>query len=225
MSVKPNVSARSSSVTALAIVPVRVKGGSAFVETYAFLDSGSNTSFCTEALLKQLNASGSPTNLSLTTIQGENVPIQCSLVSLKVCDLNAVNHIDLPVVYSRPSLPISPYAIGKDEDIYRWSHLKALSFPEIDAEVGLLIGSNVPEEALQPFEVHSSENGGSFATRTVLGWVLNGPLGKKSQRFQWPTLYNRPTHWNASSMTTATMSLIIHVMKYNCQCPRMIKEL
>ena len=115
MSVKPNVSARSSSVTALAIVPVRVKakGGSAFVETYAFLDSGSNTSFCTETLLKQLNASGSPTNLSLTTIQGENVPVQCSLVSLKVCNLNAVNHVDLPVVYSRPSLPISPDAIGK----------------------------------------------------------------------------------------------------------------
>ena len=90
-SVKPNVSARSSSVTALAIVPVRIKakGGSAFVETYAFLDSGSNTLFCTETLLKQLNVTGTPTNLLLTTIQGENAPVQCSLVSLEVCDLDA----------------------------------------------------------------------------------------------------------------------------------------
>ena len=48
MSVKPYVC--SSSTTSLAIVPVRVKAkaGSAFVEIYAFLDSGSNTSFCTE---------------------------------------------------------------------------------------------------------------------------------------------------------------------------------
>jgi hypothetical protein len=75
MSVKPNISTHSSSATALAIVPIRVKakGESAFVETYAFLNSGSgsNTSFCTETLLKQLNVSGSTTNLSLTTIQGE----------------------------------------------------------------------------------------------------------------------------------------------------------
>ena len=67
-SVKPNVSARTSSVSALAIVPVRVKakGGSAFVETHAFLDSGSNTSLLTETLLKLLNVTGNTTNLSLT---------------------------------------------------------------------------------------------------------------------------------------------------------------
>ena len=71
-SVKPNVSASSSSVPALAIVSVRVKakGGSAFVETHAFLDSGSNTSFSTNTLLKLLNVTGSTMNLSFTTIQG-----------------------------------------------------------------------------------------------------------------------------------------------------------
>lgn len=38
-SIKPNIPTRSSSAIALAIVPVHVKakGGSAFVETYAFL--------------------------------------------------------------------------------------------------------------------------------------------------------------------------------------------
>ena len=105
------------------------------------------------------------------------MPVQCSLVSLEVSDLNAVNHVDLPMVYSRPSLPIPPDAIGKEEDVRRWSHLKGLTLPEIDAEIGLLIGSDVPE-ALQPMEVCPSENGGPFATRTVLGWVLNGPLGR-----------------------------------------------
>jgi hypothetical protein len=112
---------------------VKAKGGSAFVETYAFLDSRSNTSFCTETLLKQLNVNGSTVNLSLTTIQGENVPAQCSFVSLEVSDHNAVNHVDIPVVYSRPSLPILPDAIGKEEYTHRWSHLKGLSLPEINA--------------------------------------------------------------------------------------------
>ena len=125
MSVKPKASTCSSSVTALAIVPVRVKekGGSAFVETYKFFDSASNTSFCTEALQNQLNVSGSSTNLSLTTIQGENTPVQCSMVSLEVSDLNNMNHVDLPMVYSIPSLPISPDVNGKKR---RYSSLASL---------------------------------------------------------------------------------------------------
>ena len=85
------------------------------------------------------------------------------------------------MVYSRPSLPISPDAIGKEEDIHCWSHLNGLSLPEINAEIGLLIGSDVPE-ALQPIEVHPSENGGLFATKTVFGWVLNGPFGRSKSK-------------------------------------------
>ena len=74
---------RSSSVTALAIVPVRVKakGVSDVVETYAFLDNGSNTSFCTEGLSKKLNHQGTKTKLSLTTMLGEGTPVKCSFTS------------------------------------------------------------------------------------------------------------------------------------------------
>lgn len=56
MSPKSNYTT-SSSVTGLAIVPVRVKAKARpeMVETYAFLDSAPNTSFCTESLLKKLN--------------------------------------------------------------------------------------------------------------------------------------------------------------------------
>ena len=40
-----------------------------------------------------------------------------------------------------------------------------------------MIGSDVPQ-ILQPVQVRKSKNGGPFATHTVLGWVLNGPLGR-----------------------------------------------
>ena len=36
---------------------------------------------------------------------------------------------------------------------------------------------DVPQ-ALQPMEFKASKNGGPFATRTKLGWVINGPLGR-----------------------------------------------
>ncbi|KAL9989490.1 hypothetical protein ACROYT_G004049 [Oculina patagonica] len=179
--IKSNYSTASTSVTGLAIVPVRVKakGQRRVVETYAFLDSGSNTSFCTETLLEKLNFKGTRTKLSLTTLQGESEPIECSLVSLEASDLNESNKVPLPLVYSRSSLPIPSEAIAKQEDVDRWPYLKGVQIAHIDAEIGLLIGSDVPE-ALQPKEMRPSENGGPFATLTVLGWVLNGPLGRST---------------------------------------------
>ena len=45
----------------------------------------------------------------------------------------------------------------------------------------ITIGSDVPQ-ALQPCEIKQSQNGGPFATQTVLGWVLNAPLGRKEAK-------------------------------------------
>ena len=171
---------KSSTVTGLAIVPVRVRaaGRSELVETYAFLDSGSNTSFCTDELLKRLNEPGRKTRLSLTTMLGVSNPIECSVVRLEIFDLDNQNCVELPNVYSTPILPIRPECIGKQEDVERWPHLTGISIPHIDAEIGLLIGSDAPE-ILQPRETRMSEDGGPFATKTLFGWVLNGPLSRE----------------------------------------------
>ena len=168
--IKSNYSTSSHSVTGLAILPVRVKakGHGKTVETYAFLDSRSNTSFCTQSLLEKLKCKATNTKLSLTTLQGEIEPIECFIVSLEGSDLSEDN---------RPSLPIPPEAIARQEHVDRWPYLKRVNISHIDADIGLLIGSDVPE-VLQPMEIRPSENGGPFATRTVFGWVLNGPLGR-----------------------------------------------
>ncbi|XP_068748895.1 uncharacterized protein [Montipora capricornis] len=99
----------SGFVIGLSIVPVKVKvkGSSKKVLTYAFLDSGSNTSFCTEDLLRKLGTKGKKTSLSLTTMQTSSQSIECSLVNLEVWDLIEQNQIELPMVYSTPSLPVS----------------------------------------------------------------------------------------------------------------------
>lgn len=52
-----------------------------------------------------------------------------------------------------------------------------MKIPNIDVDVGLLIGSDIPV-ILKPKQVIPSQNGGPYATRTTLGWVVNGPLGK-----------------------------------------------
>ena len=179
----------SSSVVVLSIVPVKikVKGSSKKVLTYAFLDSGSNASFCTEDLLRKLGTEGKKMSLSLTTMQMSNQSIECSLVNLEVSELSEKNLIELPMVYSMPSLPVSNDSVGTQEDVNSWPHLKGIEMRSIESEVSLLIGSDAPQ-VLQPKEFRESENSGPFALRKIFGWVLNGPLGRrKAPRLQLQT--------------------------------------
>ena len=45
-------------------------------------------------------------------------------------------------------------------------------------------GSNTSycTETLLPHEIRKRENGGPYATKTVLGWILNGPLGRDTPK-------------------------------------------
>ena len=54
----PQFCARPKACSQATVVPVKVKakGKEAVVETYAFLDPGSNTSFCTDQLTERLGA-------------------------------------------------------------------------------------------------------------------------------------------------------------------------
>lgn len=165
-------------VTSLAMVPVRVRvpGQQKSVETYAFLDNGSNTSFMTESLMNKLGSKGINVNLSLTTLQSKNAAVNSVRSSLEVCDLNEENVVTLPAVFSVKSLPVSRADVATEEDLSRWKHLKDIKLDVLEnTEVGLLIGSDKPE-ILQPLDVRTGEKGSPYATRTLLGWTVNGPL-------------------------------------------------
>jgi len=100
---------------------------------------------------------------------------------LQITDLNYKNTIQLPQVYSRSSLPIPTEAIATQQDMNCWPYLRGVIIPTIEAEMRLLIRSDVPQ-ALQPREFRTSDNSGPFATRTVLGWVLNSLLGRTTSK-------------------------------------------
>ena len=89
--------------TGLAIVPinVRAKGKEKMVQTYAFLDPGSNTTFCTDRLIEHLGAIGKKATLSLTTMDQDNVKSESLVVNLEVSDLQGLNTIELCNVFSR----------------------------------------------------------------------------------------------------------------------------
>ena len=168
--------------TGLAIVPVKVKckDSAETILTYAFFDTGTNTSCRTNELLERLGTTGKKTLLSLTTIQNENRPTECRVVSLEVFDLDENNFVELPRVFSTGKLPVDESSIPRQADVDRWSHLKDVKIDKIDAPIGILIGNDAPR-ALEPKEVKECQGRGPYAVRTIFGWTINGPLGRSGR--------------------------------------------
>ncbi|KAL9986036.1 hypothetical protein ACROYT_G000097 [Oculina patagonica] len=172
-----------SSKIGMAIVPVKVKckGSDTTIVTYAFLDNGSSSTFCTESLMRQLGVNGLETKISLTTLEKKDSLIDSFIVQdLVISDLDENNFIPLPVLYTRTEIPVAKEDIPTQEDIDQWPRLNGVYLPSVSAEIGLLIASDVPE-ALDSLEVKNSQDGGPYASRTRIGWVVNGPLRRHHQ--------------------------------------------
>ena len=150
------------------------------VQTYAFLDPGSNTTFCTDKLIECLGATGREATLSLATMDSDNVKSDSVVVNLEVSDLQGRNVLELSNVFSRAKPPVTVEDIAVQSDVKRWFYLKDIYLPCTDANIELLIGNDVPK-ALEHQKVQRSENGGPCALRTLLGWTINGPLGRPSK--------------------------------------------
>ena len=85
--------------------------------------------------------------------------------------------MELPPVFTQNKIPVKKENIPSQEDLEQWSYLKEVKIPKIGADVGLLIGCNVPQ-ALEPWKVINSQGNGLYAVKTILGWTINGPLRK-----------------------------------------------
>ena len=156
--------------TGMVVIPVkvRVKGSDKSVVTYAFLDNGSNSSFCTDSLMKQLGVKGQRTNSTV---------VSNLIRDLLESDLDENEYVSLPILYTRPEIPVSSDDIHTQGDFDQWPHLQGVFIPRVQAEVGLLIATYVPE-ALEPLEIKHSQERGPYATRTRIGWAVDGPLGR-----------------------------------------------
>ena len=99
----------------MAVVQVKVwlKSSGPPVVTYAFLDSGSSSMFCTESLMRQLGVDGTRTPISLTTLEKKDSPIDSfvvilsSLIWMKMSLSNCQHFIrDLKYPFQRRTYPL-----------------------------------------------------------------------------------------------------------------------
>ena len=161
----------------IVVVRVREPGGHKCVRTYALLDTGSTSTFISEALLKDLGVSGTPTTRRISTIESKGVPAMCQEVQLEVVNDKSGEVMRLDKVLSRPDLHLGVETRGTREDALRWPHLRGVPLDEQldDPSIGLLIGVNVPD-ALRPLETIAGGPGQPYATLTQLGWTLTGGI-------------------------------------------------
>ncbi|XP_046564200.1 uncharacterized protein LOC124273030 [Haliotis rubra] len=157
----------------MAIIPVRVRTRNTCktVETCAFLDPGSSVSFCSEQLMDQLGCEGKQMKISLETMGKPHSMLTNLVCGLEVSNYTGGTFIELPRVYSKDEIPVSKDHIPNQGDIEQWEHLIDVMLPQINSEIGLLIGNNMPD-AYTPMMVKTGPQGIPHATRTLLGWVV-----------------------------------------------------
>ena len=161
--------------SAFAVVPVRVllNNGPTHVDTYAFLDPGSNVSFCTENLMNRLGGHGKKVNITMDTMGVSHTMDTFRVKGLQICGLDSPNDhvIELPEVFTKEKMPVNRNHIPTYEDISEWPHLDEVTLPQIESDVDLLIGYNVPD-AYAPLEVKIGPRGSPHAVRSLIGWIL-----------------------------------------------------
>ena len=90
-------------------------------------------------------------------------------------DINGENTVTIPRVYTK-ELPMFNKCVDK-AILAKWKHLQGIPIgSEGENKVTLLIEQDVPE-ALVPIDVRRGKPGEPYATKTLLDWALNGPIG------------------------------------------------
>ena len=164
---------------ALPIVAIKVStlGGHKSFDTYALLDSGSNTTFCSGYLAKKLGIKGKREKVTMNTLTSQQCIVEFESVRLKVENISGDSlPVTLSQVYVKEKMNICEESVAKQVDVNQWSHLHGINLPRIEGgKVHMLIGQDNPQ-LLVPQEIRSGAPGSPYAIKTSLGWMLNGPV-------------------------------------------------
>ncbi len=147
------------------------------VLVYALLDSQSDTTFILKDAAVTLGAKKEPVKLKVSTITSKTKVVNSQKVQgLQVRGISSDTKIKLPTTYTRDYIPANRSHIPTSTTAKSWPHLEHLAdemSPELDCEVGLLIGYNCPQ-VLLPRDVISGNENQPYAQRSVLGWSIIG---------------------------------------------------
>ena len=129
------------------------------------------------------------------------------ITGLEVSGLQDNAFITLPETYTQSRIPVTKSNIPNQRALSKWPYLRNVQIPTIKAGIDLLIGTNAPK-AIEPWQIINSEGDGPYAIKTLLGWVVNGPLGAGTSNVMPSHTVNRISVHNLQEMLIAQLILI-----------------
>ncbi|CAH8428835.1 unnamed protein product [Schistosoma haematobium] len=164
----------NSSKVCLGFIPVRLYGPNGTLETYALLDSGSDTSLVCEEIINHLGLKGKETSIKVTTVNGTTT-CECQEVNLEIFSLDERGYVKINKAYTTKKFPIDYVEPLTEEQLSSWEHLKDIALPTLQSNlVGVLIGCDTPD-AHWVLEQRLGDREHPFGVRTPLGWMVLGP--------------------------------------------------
>ena len=137
--------------------------------------------------MRQLSIEGKKTNLNLRTLGNANSKTESYIASLELFDLPDENHVSLKTVFSAPELPVTTRNRASQQDMKQWPLSNNIQLAQIDAGVGLLIGSDA-REVLEPKDIRRSRDGGQYARRTIHMYLARSSMVHLGNQEQLRTL-------------------------------------
>ena len=171
---------QTEGVTLLQIVPVRVHAPDGqYRDTLALLDPGSQTSLCSEAVIRDTHLSGETQSLCIENVEGRGNVRRSTRVQLTLSPLcegeDPSRKILVPEAFSVPRVNVRVPEIRHQKN-WKWKHLQDLQLPDCtNGTVEVLLGANVMEAVLQR-EARVGRAGEPVAVRTAFGWALTGTI-------------------------------------------------
>ena len=157
----------------LGSIPVKIETPDGLVTAVALLDNGSDTTLIRKEFVERHGMAGTQAEVSISTL-GRQWEMQCTRLSFNIHSIDGTEVIHVPQAYTVEKLPRVSRCSSK-AICERHEHLRGLDFMDVnDSVVTVLIGCNIPE-AHWALEQRLGGAKRPFATRTLLGWVLQGP--------------------------------------------------
>lgn len=161
----------------LGVIPVKLKGPKGVIIVNALLDTGSDATLLSKAVMEKLGLDGDLKTLSLTTLHGER-RTDAFRVNLSIGPVNSDN-MQTVKAWAVDHLPSVTSLVPEREQRQEWQHLHSLELPTpCPGPIAILIGMDIPSAHW----VYESKFGGTqdpYAVRTPFGWIVLGPLNAK----------------------------------------------
>ena len=145
-------------------VPVMINNA---FKTRVLLDTASTNSFISRIAVATLGITGETITHELCTFNHVGDKLS-EIVKIRLQSIVSDDYVSC-FAYVVDSIPVS----SPEVDTQRFSYFQDLPLNDDIESVDVLIGQDC-SEALIPLEVRNGEKGEPFATRTMLGWSVNG---------------------------------------------------